>query len=98
MGLSAARYVAGQGGRYSLNPQTNTAEVAFLVADDMQGKGLGRAMLRKLVEAARMNGIQGFDADVLADNTAMLKVFHHTFDKIESKLADGVYTLRMTFD
>ena len=84
--------------RYVRNPKANFAEVAFLVADDYQGKGLGKVMLRTLIEDAKSRGIQGFTADVMSDNNAMLKVFHGVFDKIESRLVDAVFNLKMTFD
>jgi acyl-CoA hydrolase/GNAT superfamily N-acetyltransferase len=85
-------------GCYNLSPQTNLAEVAFLVQDDYQNKGLGIALLKSLVRAARANGIRGFTADVLADNAAMLRVFHHAAMSIESRLEQGVYALTMTFN
>jgi acyl-CoA hydrolase/GNAT superfamily N-acetyltransferase len=85
-------------GRYARNPHTNYAEAAFLVADAFQGKGLGKALLRTLMEEARSHGIQGFVADVMADNHAMLNVFHSVFPKIESRLQDAVYVLKMEFE
>lgn len=84
-------------GCYNLAPETNLAEVAFLVHDDHQNKGLGKAMFASLVEAARANGIRGFTAEVLADNAAMLRVFHHADIPIETRLEQGVYSLTMTF-
>jgi acyl-CoA hydrolase/GNAT superfamily N-acetyltransferase len=84
--------------RYARDPHTNYAEAAFLVADDYQGKGLGKALLRILTEEAKRNGIRGFVADVMSDNHAMLNVFHNVFPTIESRLINGVYSLRMEFD
>ena len=84
-------------GSYILDPQTNYAEVAVLIQDDYQNIGLGSEMLNILIESARSNGIQGFVADVLSDNKAMMSVFHSAFDTIESKFDDGTYTLKMTF-
>lgn len=85
-------------GRYILNPRTNYAEIALLVADEHQGKGIGAALLRSLIFTARKAGITGFSADVLVDNRAMLTLFHRAFDQLESTLSDNVYTLTMTFD
>jgi acyl-CoA hydrolase len=82
---------------YLKNPRTNFAEAAFLVRDDWQGRGIGTALLRALVEAARQQGIAGFLADVLADNEGMLKVFHRCGFPIESRLEDNVYSLRIPF-
>jgi acyl-CoA hydrolase/GNAT superfamily N-acetyltransferase len=84
-------------GRYSLNPRTNLAEAAFLVADELQGKGIGRALLDALTQVAKSKGLLGFTAEVLADNSAMLAVFHHAFPAVESRLEDGIYSLKMQF-
>jgi RimJ/RimL family protein N-acetyltransferase len=51
------------------------AEVAFAVDDAHQGKGIGAALMRHLVALARQAGLKELTADVLPDNTAMLKVF-----------------------
>ncbi|HVO91036.1 MAG TPA: GNAT family N-acetyltransferase [Casimicrobiaceae bacterium] len=52
-----------------------TAEVAFTVEEDYQGLGIAGRLLGYLVGIARDHGIVGFEADVLADNKAMLAVF-----------------------
>jgi RimJ/RimL family protein N-acetyltransferase len=51
------------------------AEVALAIADAMQGKGLGTALLCQLAEAANRLDIQVLDAQVLAENRQMLRVF-----------------------
>jgi len=50
------------------------AEVAFMVVDEFQGRGIASALLRHLAELARAAGLTAFIAEVLADNTAMLRV------------------------
>jgi len=52
-----------------------TCEVAFLVADDLAGHGLGTLLLEHLAAAARDQGIRRFAALVLAENHRMLEVF-----------------------
>jgi predicted CoA-binding protein/GNAT superfamily N-acetyltransferase len=51
------------------------AEVAFAVADDAQGHGIGTRLLEHLAKSARAAGIDTFDAWVLGDNRQMLDVF-----------------------
>jgi acetate---CoA ligase (ADP-forming) len=51
------------------------AEVAFVVADAFQGRGIGTRMLERLAALAADQGIERFVAEVLSENTAMLRVF-----------------------
>ena len=53
------------------------AEVAFIVADDYQGKGLGRLLLDALRESAVVDGITTFVANVLAENGPMKSLLLH---------------------
>ncbi len=54
------------------------AEVAFTVADDLQGKGLGSLLFRRLATLARARGLRTFDAEVLPTNEKMLRVFERS--------------------
>jgi len=62
-------------GRYQRLPQADSAEVGFLVEGPYQDRGIGTKLLEQLVTAARKNGISTFEADVLAENEEMVKVF-----------------------
>ena len=55
--------------------EPGAAEVAFAVADDFQGRGIGTRMLEQLAEIAADRGITRFDAEVMFSNRAMLDVF-----------------------
>ncbi|WP_422745065.1 GNAT family N-acetyltransferase [Mycobacterium sp. WMMD1722] len=64
-----------------------TAEVAFMVGDDYQGRGLGGFLMNALVIAAKYDGVQRFTARVLTDNVPMRRIFdkfgaHWTYDDI----------------
>ena len=59
------------------------AEVAFTIANDFQGRGLGTILLCQLAEVAAANGIKVFEADVVAANHAMLHVFRASGFPIE---------------
>lgn len=54
---------------------TSRAEVAFLVTDDWQGRGLGPLLLSRLAEHAQFQGITTLVADVVPRNHAMIAVF-----------------------
>jgi GNAT superfamily N-acetyltransferase len=84
--------------RYDLDRRANLAEVAFVVRDDHQGRGLGTLMLEALIEVARENGIAGFTAVVQADNVRMVRVFHKVAPALESRLVDGTYEIAIRFE
>jgi acetyl coenzyme A synthetase (ADP forming)-like protein len=65
------------------------AEVAFAVADDFQGRGVGTRMLEQLAERAAARGIERFVAEVLSDNAAMLRVFTDAGFAITRSSASG---------
>ncbi|MDX6411821.1 MAG: hypothetical protein QOE91_1337, partial [Gaiellaceae bacterium] len=52
-----------------------SAEVAFAVADELQGRGIATRMLERLGALANVVGIEEFVAEVMPDNSAMLRVF-----------------------
>jgi acetyltransferase len=62
------------GARYVRLTETGKAEIALTVHDTVQGRGLGTAMLKKLIEVARHDGIRTFVAHVLATNEPMLRL------------------------
>lgn len=61
-------------GRLSADPDHVKAEYALLVRTDMQGQGLGWAMLRHLIDYARADGIKQIEGMILAENTRMLSM------------------------
>ena len=61
--------------RYDRLQGTGSAEVAFVVTDEHQGRGLGTVLLEHLASAARENGITRFVAETLPGNRRMLDVF-----------------------
>jgi acyl-CoA synthetase (NDP forming)/GNAT superfamily N-acetyltransferase len=65
----------------------DAAEVAFLVQDAHQGRGVASALLEHIAAVARERGIRRFAAEVLPANTKMIKVFR-----------DAGYTQRRSFE
>src|ERR687897_51916 len=66
------------------------AEVAFLVEDAHQGRGVGSVLLEHLAQAARERGVRRFVADVLPANHRMVSVFSDAGYTIVNRLEDGV--------
>jgi len=62
------------GGRYII-VKSGQAEVAFVVVDEYQGLGIGRALMRHLTTIARAAGVKTLIAEVLSENTPMLQLF-----------------------
>lgn len=79
------------GGRYIL-ARPLQAELAFLVVDAYQGQGIGTLLLKHLVAIARSAGLEHLEAEVLAENAAMLKLFKKLGFKPDST-ASGVIHL-----
>jgi acyl-CoA hydrolase len=64
--------------QYFLDPKTQSAEVAFIVQDDWQQKGMGTLLMQYLTQIARQRGVKSFNAKVLPQNKAMLGVFQNS--------------------
>jgi GNAT superfamily N-acetyltransferase len=62
------------GGRYIVF-EPGRAEMAFVVIDAWQGRGVGSVLMRHLVEIASGAGLKELTAEVLPENAAMIKVF-----------------------
>ena len=70
----ANRKVIVGGGRYIVF-EPGRAEMAFVVIDTWQGRGVGSILMRHLVKFAGAAGLQELTAEVLPENAAMIKVF-----------------------
>ena len=85
--IAVARYDTLPGG-----PEPE-AEVAFVVQDAHQGRGLGTILLEHIAAAARERQIHRFVAEVLPDNRRMLEVFRRAGWEVKSKFSDGVVSV-----
>ena len=83
------RKVIAGGGRYVVCAP-RTAEVAFMVDDAHQGLGIGSLLMRHLVLCARSAGLETLVAEVLPENSAMLKVFEHAGLAVQTRRESGV--------
>ncbi|WP_246210018.1 bifunctional GNAT family N-acetyltransferase/acetate--CoA ligase family protein [Nocardioides piscis] len=84
-------------GRYdSIEP--GRAEVAFLVEDKHQGRGIGQLLLEHLAQAGRERGVERFVAEVLPDNQAMIHTFKDAGYQVKSAYDEGVMELEFRID
>jgi RimJ/RimL family protein N-acetyltransferase len=84
-------------GSYHLSPATHRAEIAFLVADAWQGKGIGTFLMQLLVKIARAKNFKGLTAEVMRDNVAMIALMHKAGVPTKSQSVDGSYLFTMDF-
>ncbi|MDI3098628.1 GNAT family N-acetyltransferase [Streptomyces sp. AN-3] len=82
----------GSGGTPASAP-ADEAEVAFLVQDAHQGRGVASALLEHIAAVARERGIRRFAAEVLPANTKMIKVFMDAGYTQKRSFEDGVVRL-----
>jgi acetyl coenzyme A synthetase (ADP forming)-like protein len=79
-------------GRYAVvDAEGARAEVAFAVADDFQGRGVGTLLLEHLAPIARSHGISEFEADVLGENNRMLEMFAQSGFGVKRSMEDGIF-------
>jgi len=79
--------------QYFLDPKTRAAEVAFIVQDEWQQKGMGSFLLDYITQIARQRGVRRFTAAVLATNKPMLAIFHNTGYKVETEFDGEAYSI-----
>lgn len=84
--------------RYDVDPATRLADIAFLVRDDWQKRGIGTLLMRRMAEAARAQGLSGFRADVLGTNKPMLMVFQNSGLSVTSRFDGSCYEVVARLD
>jgi len=84
-------------GQYGILDNNRSAEVAMVVRDGYQNRGIGSELLRYMTVLAKRQGLQGFTAEVLVENRPMLHVFEKMGFDIDRQFDADVYELRMTF-
>ncbi|HEU4917075.1 MAG TPA: GNAT family N-acetyltransferase [Acidimicrobiia bacterium] len=71
----------------------STAEVAFAVADEHQGRGIGTQLLQLLTNHARSHGVERFEAFVLPENRQMMRLFRNSGYELTRTIDEGVFTV-----
>src|SRR3990170_3973687 len=84
-------------GRYDV-VKDGEAEVAFLVEDRHQGRGIAQLLLEHLAQAGRERGVERFIAEVLPDNQKMIATFRDAGYHVGSGYEDGVAVLEFPID
>jgi ribosomal protein S18 acetylase RimI-like enzyme len=84
-------------GQYGIDEGTLMANFALVVRDAWQGRGVGQEVLGHLANLAKKQGLQGFTAEVLEENRAMLHLFESLGLQIERRSTQGIHELRMAF-
>ena len=79
--------------QYFLDPKTQAAEVAFIVQDEWQQKGMGTFLMDYLAQIARKRGVKRFYAKVLPENHAMLAVFHNSGFRVNTEFDGEAYSI-----
>jgi acyl-CoA hydrolase/GNAT superfamily N-acetyltransferase len=82
---------------YVVDPSTNLAEVAYMILHEWHGRGVGKTLQKRMAEYAKSKGIKGFKADILCENTAMIKLAQKCSARVTSRLDRDVYEVEMLF-
>ena len=82
--------------RYEPTDQADIAEIAFVIQDGWQNRGLGTLMLDALLAAAEARGIRRFRAYVLASNARMIDLLVRFTNVQERRMESGVTELLLT--
>jgi GNAT superfamily N-acetyltransferase len=84
--------------RYAKDEENAYGDMAFVVEEKYQGRGVATYLYEMLIRLAKERGLKGFTAEVLQTNTTMMKVFEKGHLPITSRLKDGLYRLKISFD
>ena len=86
-------------GRYARLPATpNIAEIAFIILDSYQERGIGTKFIEWLATVARKNDIDTFEAYVLPENTEMMSVFQGYGFHMKQVLENNIYHISFPFN
>lgn len=78
--------------RAYIDPSTESAEYALVVRKSLTGQGLGKLLMRRLIDACRARGVEEIWGDVLTENHAMLRLCDRLRFKRDSVFHDPTLT------
>jgi GNAT superfamily N-acetyltransferase len=71
------------------------AEVAFVIEDEWQSKGVGKLLLSEIAKKAQRRGISTFTGQVLGENRRVLGLLNAVFAEVEYVISQGLYHFRV---
>ncbi|MBL8188219.1 MAG: GNAT family N-acetyltransferase, partial [Acidobacteria bacterium] len=90
LGEGETEEIVAEGRAAAIQGTPQIADVAFLVQDELQRRGIATLLLNELTTLACRVGFTQFSADVLAENHAMLALIRNTGRRISSAISQGV--------
>ena len=85
-------------GRLDHTTGTDDAEFAVVISDSVQGKGLGRHMLERLIEVAKEESIKTIAAEVHPENKAMIELCKKLGFKVDFEIGDPTASVEMVIN
>ena len=85
-------------GYYRAADDPDRAEVAFAIADALQGRGIGTRLLEQLANLARTERVCTFDAYVLGENRKMMDVFLECGYRVSRRVEGGVFHVELSLE
>jgi GNAT superfamily N-acetyltransferase len=83
-------------GRFDRLAGGDEAEVAFVVTDRLQGRGLGSALIQRVMAGAIDAGVDRLLAETMLQNHRMLSAFRHAGPPVTTRLEDGIVHVTMS--
>lgn len=81
--------------RYHRNPGERDAEIAVVVEDRWQRRGIGRILFTRLAELARTRGVESFTGTMLAENAGATRLLVSVFPTAERQIRQGELVFRV---
>lgn len=83
--------------RYDVDPATRMADVAFVIRDEQQNRGIGTLLMRRMIEVGKARGLAGFAADVLVQNKPMMAIIQKSGQTVHLDLRGNTYHVELCF-
>ncbi|MDX1352738.1 MAG: GNAT family N-acetyltransferase, partial [Thiomicrorhabdus sp.] len=85
--------------RYTTNPDGKSCEMAIVVRDDYQHKGVASALLNSLIQHAKSKGLRKMEGEVLSENSSMLSLLKQFDFKLKTMAEDrNVIQIELNLD